>query len=243
MKNQRVNDERIASASEQSLLQGYRRFRQHYFHDHPELYETLVKEGQKPRMVVIACCDARVDPAIMLATAPGEVFVVRNVANLVPPYEPDHHYHGTSAALEFAVCQLDVPHVVILGHSGCGGIRRALEQALKAKDVDDYKKSSYEEETKMSFLDQWMALSAPAINHVLCDKSYKNSDMEFSASLVDECAKASLCQSLDHLRTFPWLVEREENSILQIHAWFFDMATGTLMAYDKEGDSFYPLLP
>src|SRR5688572_23579543 len=97
------------------LIEGYKKFRQEYFEDNQALYESLAKKGQKPRYIVVACSDSRVDPAILMNCQPGDLFVIRNVANLVPPCEFDSHYHGTSAALEFGICNLKIQHVIILG--------------------------------------------------------------------------------------------------------------------------------
>ena len=111
----------------QALIDGYRRFRANAWLERRRLFETLAVEGQAPRALVIACADSRVDPAMIFDAAPGELFIVRNVANLVPPYAPDAAYHGTSAAIEFAVCVLEVPDIVVLGHANCGGVRALLE--------------------------------------------------------------------------------------------------------------------
>ena len=110
----------------QRLIEGYRRFRETAYREHHALYEALVSQGQSPRAMIIGCSDSRVDPAILFGTEPGEVFVVRNVANLVPPYAQSGNYHGTSAALEFAVRSLQVEHVIVLGHARCGGIAALL---------------------------------------------------------------------------------------------------------------------
>ncbi len=107
------------------LVEGYRTFRALDFEPKRARFQALAREGQAPRAMVIGCCDSRVDPGTILGAAPGELFVVRNVANLVPPYEPDANYHGTSAALEFAVKSLEIAHIIVLGHAHCGGIRRA----------------------------------------------------------------------------------------------------------------------
>src|SRR3954466_8889066 len=111
----------------QTLIDGYRRFRADAWPERRRLFETLAVEGQNPRALVIACADSRVDPAMIFDAAPGELFIVRNVANLVPPYAPDAAYHGTSAAIEFAVCLLEVQEIVVLGHANCGGVRALLE--------------------------------------------------------------------------------------------------------------------
>jgi len=128
------------------LIEGFRDFRRAYFEAEPETFQSLVREGQKPRLLVIACSDSRVDPANLFGTQPGDLFVVRNVANLVPPYEPDSHYHGTSAAIEFAVRDLGVAHIVVLGHSSCGGIAALRESGAAGRD----------------FIGPWISLAAEA---------------------------------------------------------------------------------
>ena len=127
----------------ENLIEGYSRFRKHFYSKGNVLYKNLSEQGQNPSVLIIACCDSRVDPTISRCT-PGELFVIRNVANLVPPYEEDDHYHGTSAALEFGVCVLNIPDIIILGHSQCGGIQALLER----NTAHPY-----------SFVDKWMELA------------------------------------------------------------------------------------
>jgi carbonic anhydrase len=108
------------------ILQGYRNFRDKYVHGDNTILQNLSDHGQQPEIMVVACCDSRVDPALILQCDPGDLFVTRNVANIVPPYEKDERHHGTSAALEFGICYLEVKHLIILGHSQCGGIQALL---------------------------------------------------------------------------------------------------------------------
>src|SRR3990167_777574 len=117
------------------IIQGYLNFRRKYVTGDNSIMQHLADHGQQPEVMIIACCDSRVDPALILQCEPGELFVVRNVANIVPPYEPDNGYHGTSAALEFGICYLQVKHLIILGHSQCGGIE-ALKNKSKLKQND-----------------------------------------------------------------------------------------------------------
>src|SRR6476619_6297794 len=135
-----------------TLLAGYRRFRAQGWREQSRLFESLAKEGQSPKALVVACVDSRVDPAMIFDTAPGEMLTVRNVANLVPPYAPDVAYHGTSAALEFGVRVLAVPHVVVLGHELCGGVNALLEGAP---------------DTARDFVAPWMSMAESARERAL----------------------------------------------------------------------------
>ena len=119
-----------------TLIEGFKRFRAQYFEEHRRLFEALAMRGQTPKVLLIGCCDSRVDPAIIFDAQPGEMFVLRNVANLVPPYAPDTGHHGTSAAVEFAIRGLEVEHVVVLGHARCGGVRALIEGQAGSDDTD-----------------------------------------------------------------------------------------------------------
>ena len=187
------------------LLAGFAAFRAAAFDT--EHFRALAREGQKPRLLVIACSDSRVDPAILFGAQPGELFVVRNVANLVPPYQPDGHYHGTSAAIEFAVRDLGVAGIVVLGHSSCGGI------AALATDGG----------AEREFIGPWISLAAHACDH--------------HGSAARE--QASIRRSVENLRSFPWIAEREAAGALALHGWWFDLAEGRLWAL--AGDRFSPL--
>jgi carbonic anhydrase len=188
------------------LLAGFRVFRATYYGQRPERFQDLAKGGQHPRALVIACSDSRVDPALLLNAEPGELFVVRNVANLVPPHQPDARHHGTSAAIEFAVRDLEVGHVVVIGHSGCGGIQ-ALCRSRDGRPLD------------RQYLNQWMAIAAPA-----CTRHDEAAAVE----------RASVVRSLANLRTFPWVAERVAAGRLRLEGWWFDMDKGELWAWDGE---------
>jgi carbonic anhydrase len=208
------------------ILSGYSKFRKNYF-ENPDcqLFKNLNQSGQRPKAIVIACSDSRVDPALLLDTQPGDLFVVRNVANLVPPCEIDHSHHGTSAALEFAVCALEVPHIIILGHSNCGGIS-ALVQGQAGPSEE-------------GFIGQWMALAKPAL-----DKMLSNNDVHHYTltEKVACCAKHALVDSYHHLYTFPWIKERVEAGKLKLHAWFFQLEDGVIKSYNTENKLFEDLL-
>jgi carbonic anhydrase len=202
-----------------SLLAGYKIFRKQFESSSLLPLKKLAVEGQKPKAIIISCCDSRVDPALLFNTDPGDLFVVRNVANLVPPCEMDHGHHGTSAALEFAVCGLQVRHVILLGHSQCGGIQALMEDSFSL--------------TPDGFIQNWMALA-----HKAKDRIQKEMPDAPLSQRVDSCAQLSLMQSLKNLKTFPWVASRLKNKTLELHAWFFDIRTAELLAYDEKKDSF-----
>ena len=201
------------------LKAGYKQFRKHYFEENPELYRQLTEKGQSPKAMIIACCDSRVHPAHVMNTDPGDVFVVRNVANLVPPYVDDGKTHGTSAAIEFAVKHLKVPHIIVMGHSQCGGIRALME-------------GSHEGKTH-KFIDPWMAIMTPAREQVT---------REYASATLDEqchhCEQAAISVSLENLMTFPFIVRALEANQLHTHGWYFDIENGMLMEMDKSQKKF-----
>jgi carbonic anhydrase len=194
--------------SMQRLIDNYRRFRETAFREHRDLYDALVAQGQSPRAMIIGCSDSRVDPAILFGTAPGEVFVVRNVANLVPPYAPSADYHGTSAAVEFAVRSLKVEHVIVLGHARCGGIAALLDDASGLGD---------------DFIRPWMRIAAPARERALAEAARAGLDPHRC------CEREAIKVSLGNLRGFPWIAERVEARTLELHGWYFDLETGELL--------------
>jgi carbonic anhydrase len=197
----------------QKLLQGYQQFRNKYASGESSLMQQLAKHGQNPDVMLIACSDSRVDPAILLQCDPGDLFVVRNVANLVPPFENDGHYHGTSAALEFGVCYLHVEHLIILGHSQCGGIQAKLSTTPLPQD---------------DFITQWMGLAYHDTAHT-------------HAMDVDTCAQQSLLNSYHNCLTFPWIKERVDQGQLTLHLWFFDIKQGKMLEYHPKLETFSEL--
>ncbi|MBL0942165.1 MAG: carbonic anhydrase [Alphaproteobacteria bacterium] len=203
-----------------NLIEGYQKFCGHYFDRKNSTFANLVLQGQRPKVLVIACSDSRVDPALMMNCQPGDLFVIRNVANLVPPYEDDQAYHGTSAALEFGVCVLKVQHVILLGHTQCGGIQLLLEH-LHRKDKS------------RSFLTKWMELAKVA--HDTTIESHADNTL---AEKIHLCGQHSLVNSLKNLRTFPWIEESIKQGELSLHAWNFNMSNGTLEEYDEQMNCF-----
>ena len=196
------------------LLDGYRRFRVTSWPERKALFEKLAARGQNPQTLVIACSDSRVDPGMIFDAGPGELFVVRNVANLVPAYStPDHAHHGTSAAIEFAVKVLEVKQVVVLGHALCGGARALIDGAP---------------EVAQDFLPDWIRIGAPASEVA---RRLSNDEAERRRLVEYGCVRVSL----KNLGTFPWIRERLDEGILSLHGFYFAVATGVLETLRPDG--------
>ncbi len=196
------------------LIEGWQGFRHTRFRRERDHYARLAESGQRPTTLMIACVDSRVAPEVVFDADPGEMLVVRNVANLVPPYEEGGGYHGTSAAIEFAVRVLRVAHVVVMGHAFCGGVRAFRENALAGLDA-----------AEGNFVVRWMEILRPATT-LTCDAP---------DPLADQGAMelAGVRQSLANLRTFPWLAARERAGLLALHGVWFDVSDGALKALDE----------
>jgi carbonic anhydrase len=201
----------------QRLIEGYASFRAGRLPTEQGRYRELAEAGQSPEAMVIGCCDSRVSPEVIFDAKPGELFVVRNVANLVPPFETGGSYHGVSAALEFAVAALKVKHIVVLGHAHCGGVRAFAEDAAPLSPGD--------------FIGKWMSLMAPAAAKV-------SRDGLGSAEYLERMEKASIVNSLDNLMTFPRLRQLIERGQVTTHGAYFGVATGQLSVLDKESGEF-----
>lgn len=206
-----------------SLIEGYGRFKRNEYTLQRELYAQLEEQGQSPRVLFIACCDSRCDPSTITDARPGELFVVRNVANLVPTYTPDGKHHGTSAAIEFAVNYLNVDHIIVMGHAQCGGVKLLLESAGKTEVHDD-------------FLTSWMETAVEARDRIM---SVSDRDMEMDAQLALEHETVRL--SLRNLMTFDWVRKRVESGALQLHGWYFGIANGELHRLDPFTGEFKPI--
>lgn len=204
------------------LIEGFRRFRERHFTSNDDLYHHLVAQGQTPKVLVVACCDSRVDPAIVLDCAPGDLFVIRNVANLVPPSESLAGHHGTSAALEYGVRNLGVQHIIVLGHAHCGGIHMLVESG--GKNNPD------------SFIDDWMHLAESVRASV--EKEMPEASLEERTRI---CEQRALLVSLRNLRTFPWIRERVEKGQLTLRGWYFDIKRGQLLEYNETAAAFEAL--
>ena len=206
----------MSDESENALLTGYRRFREQRWPQERAEYDTLAS-GQKPHTLVVACSDSRADPALIFDAAPGELFVVRNVANLVPPYQPDGQLHGVSAALEFGVRALEVSRIVVMGHAYCGGVHAMLNGAP---------------ETCSDFVAPWVAQATPVVR-LVCES--------FPAEPAERLAEETVVRlSLENLRTFPWIAEREKAGDLTLVGLHFGIADGVLTALNGPG-RFEPL--
>jgi carbonic anhydrase len=201
------------------LVDGYRAFLDDRFVRERSRYEVLAQQGQSPEIMVIGCCDSRVSPEVIFDASPGELFVVRNVANLVPPFETGGDYHGTSAALEFAVQALRVKHIVVLGHARCGGIRAFADEAAPLSPGD--------------FIGRWMNLIAPAAERI----GPRNGDIEAYQTRLE---LAAVENSLKNLMTFPCVRILVERGKLQLHGAYFGVATGVLAIRNPETGVFSP---
>jgi carbonic anhydrase len=199
------------------LIAGFKGFRATYYEQRPERFQALIERGQNPQVMVVACSDSRADPAILTNAEPGELFIVRNVANLIPPYEPDNHYHGTSAAIEFAVRDLGVKHIVILGHSGCGGIKALM-------NAEDHRGGVAAHE----FVGPWMSIAQAAIS---CNHEHDD----------DEVGRRAVAVSLGNIVHFPWVRDAVNQGRLELHGWWFDLVSGQLWRYDETLGEFGPM--
>jgi carbonic anhydrase len=206
----------------QRLIDGYAAFARGRLRSEQDRYRELAERGQSPEIMVIGCCDSRVSPEVIFDAGPGELFVVRNVANLVPPYAPDGAYHGVSAALEFGVGALKVQHIVVLGHAHCGGVRAFAEEHEPISPGD--------------FIGRWMSLMAPAAAKV-GDRG-KLSPAEY----LERMEKASIVNTLDNLLTFPRLRKLVERGAVTLHGAYFGVATGQLSVLDQATGEFRPVV-
>ena len=195
------------------LLNGYQLVFQKNFEINNPLYEELAK-GQSPKVMMISCSDSRVDPSLITHAEPGQIFAVRNVANLVPPLEMANRMdHSTPAALEYAVCTLEVRHIILMGHSQCGGIRALLQGVNEADDFN--------------FIGDWLSIADAAKEKVL--KQFANEPIDEQANV---CEHEAMHLSLNNLMTYPWIAEAVHKGTLFLHAWHFDIASGRLEESD-----------
>jgi carbonic anhydrase len=198
------------------LIDGYRTFLGGRLRKEQDLYRKLGEKGQSPQVMVIGCCDSRVSPEVIFDADPGELFVVRNVANLVPPYAPDGQAHGVSAALEFAVAALKIKHIVVLGHAQCGGVKAFAEDAEPLSPGD--------------FIGKWMSLMAPAVEKAGPRDGISKEDY------LEKLEKANVANSLDNLMTFPRLKKLIDRNEVMAHGAYFGVATGQLSVCGKDGE-------
>ncbi|MCP4314977.1 MAG: carbonic anhydrase [Hyphomicrobiales bacterium] len=201
------------------LLSGYDRFMNGDYGEERDRYRELADRGQKPQTLIIACCDSRAAPETIFNSGPGELFVVRNVANLVPPYAPDGDFHSTSAALEFGVQSLRVKDIVVMGHGRCGGISAALDPNAEPHSPGD-------------FIGQWMSLLAPVSSQI------QQSTILTASERQTALERISIRNSIVNLRTFPCVKILEEKGKLNLHGAWFDISTGELWVMDQETGDF-----
>jgi carbonic anhydrase len=205
----------------QHLIDGYNAFSAGRLQKEQDRFRELAEAGQTPQVMVIGCCDSRVSPEVIFDARPGELFVVRNVANIVPPYAPDGQAHGVSAALEFGVAALKVQHIVVLGHAHCGGVKAYAEDAEPLSPGD--------------FIGKWMKLMAPAADKVGPRGAQSASDY------LSRLEQANIVNSLDNLLTFPRLRKRIERGQVALHGAYFGVASGDLSVLNRASGKFEPI--
>ncbi len=202
------------------LIDGYRAFVENRLPLERSRFEKLAEAGQRPEVMVICCCDSRVSPEVIFDAHPGELFVVRNVANLVPPYSPTGFTHGVSAALEFAVQHLKVRYIMVMGHSHCGGVRAFVEHRGRTDPGD--------------FIDNWMSLITPAAQALDGEKLPP-------ADYLTRLEQASIGDPLGNLLSFPWIRSRVDGGDLQLIGAYFDVGTGALQIHSSDATDFAPV--
>lgn len=200
------------------LLEGYKAFATQRLPTEQTRFRELSVKGQSPEVMVIGCCDSRVSPEVIFDVGPGELFVVRNIANLVPVYQPDGAAHGVSAALEYAVTVLKVKHIVVLGHAQCGGIRAFVDKI--------------EPLTPGDFIGKWMQM------FIKPGEVVEQRDHESMAQFVERIEKAAVFRSLENLMTFPFVRKAVESGQMQTHGAYFGVAEGSLFVLDKTSKEF-----
>lgn len=207
------------------LIEGFRDFRKTYFEKNSNVLQRLAKEGQNPKTMVICCSDSRVEPSILFGTGPGDLFVVRNVANLVPPFTSKHTV-SIGSALEYAVKNLRVKNIIVLGHAHCGGVA-----ALCKKIIND--KNEGVEESSTDFIDSWVNIAKPGLSKVNFNDEKENLEV------VSE--RAVLLYSYTNLLTYPWIHDAVNKNSLDIHAWWLDFKSVKLWKKSQGSDTFIPI--
>jgi carbonic anhydrase len=202
-----------------TLLEGHLRFRRDEHAKNRGRYLQLAELGQSPTAMVIACCDARVDVSAIFDAEAGALFIMRNVANLVPPYEPEGKYHGTSAAVEYAATALKVPHIIVLGHSHCGG-------------VNAYRRGVRDNIPEQGFIGRWLTL-LDGVTLVESDVFAYGDELAFEFAAVRS--------SLANLHTFPFIKKRMEEGLLALHGLHFDLGSGELLSLEQDTGRFAAL--
>ncbi len=207
----------------EKFIAGFEAFQKTYYGEAHGLYDDLT-HGQHPRSLLIGCCDSRVDPSQLMGAEPGEIFVSRNVANLVPPCEPTGDgRHGVSAAIQFAVQSLNVERIIVLGHAKCGGIRALMQDDRENQPFD--------------FVGSWVSIAEPARRQT--KSAYGHTSFETQCRI---CEKTSILNSLNNLMSFPWVRDAVQAGQLTLHGWYFDLDRGELLAYSERAGQFLPVV-
>ncbi|HEY7865753.1 MAG TPA: carbonic anhydrase [Psychromonas sp.] len=204
------------------LIAGYQRFREGYYEQHKKQLQKLAEQGQSPKIAIVSCSDSRVDPTIILDCAPGDLFVIRNVANLVPPLENCDSFHGTSAALEFAVNELQVESIIILGHTQCGGIKSLMDTEPSAMP--------------QTFIPKWMKQLENVRREILENKNCTTKEQHYHL-----CEQKGIVQSLANLMTFPCIQKRVAAGSLKLHGWCYDLNSAELFAMQQDSGEFHKI--
>lgn len=207
------------------LLEGYKTFRADHFNKFKEEYHRLAEMGQEPTTLVISCSDSRVNPTTILNSDPGEIFVVRNVGNIVPPYEDDQAYHGISSALEYGVMVLGIRTIIILGHANCGAVKAAIDTENDPNKLPTH------------FVQKWVGVAHNAMKHPMCCCDSINSGNRDQKDIE----QASIMNSIANLSTYTFLKEKIEKGDIKVHGWYFDIDSGDLSGFDQEKGCFEPL--
>ena len=207
------------------LVNGFKDFRESYFAKRSQVLQQLAEKGQSPQTMVICCSDSRVEPSILFGTGPGDLFVVRNVANLVPPFISENNA-SMGSALEYAVKILRVKDIIVLGHAHCGGVAALCESINNDKTGEDT-------DNPTDFIENWVDIAKPALLKI--DFNHKNEDIEVNSE------RAVLLYSYNNLLTYPWLNDAVNKNSLEIHAWWLDFKSVMLWKKAKGSDSFIPI--
>ncbi|MFZ2452267.1 MAG: carbonic anhydrase [Methylovulum miyakonense] len=221
------------------LCDGIKNFQQRAYQLDPLKMANLIKHGQQPKVLLVACSDSRVDPALLMDAAPGDLFVLRNVANLVPAYCMEGKHDGARSAIEYAVRDLQVEHIIVLGHAHCGGIKCLLSSLTGKKNQRD-------------FLADWVSIAMDSCYRYVIGQldgpeggqgcSVREVDMESLCEHQHLVERAAIRGSLDNLLTYPWIKERIDAGDLHIHGWWFDLENGDLWATSADNSAFLPVL-
>ena len=206
------------------LVTGFKNFRANYFEKKSQILQKLAKDGQSPKTMIICCSDSRVEPSILFGTGPGDLFIVRNVANLVPPYTSKNSV-STGAALEYAVKNLKVKDIVVLGHAHCGGV------AALCKQINNKKADITDQST--DFIESWVDIAKPALSKVDFDDKKENVEVNSERAVV--------VHSYNNLLTYPWIYDAINKKAIEIHAWWLDFKSVTLWKKAEGSNAFMPM--